>query len=81
MLSNPRNDRAARARAENHNDADDSGEFLWPLTSSGAEGVRVGAGERGALRRSGAYPSVPQTLCEAEPDRGSCVGLVAEPLN
>lgn len=80
MVDEARKGRPTRVRVEvsGPNSSDDTGEFLWPLTSSGAEAARRSAE---FPRGRGGHPTVPQTLCDGEGPARRCIGMVAEPLN
>ena len=73
--------RPGRIAAAMQQSPDDSGEYMWPLTSAGADGLRLSPTAPDEHQSSRAHPAMPQTLCESEPNREGCPGMVAEPLN
>lgn len=77
MVSNPKSKSQASPRAASpatrHTPPREL--HLWPLTSSDADQCR------NARPAPNAYPAKPQTLCDTEPNRRNCPGMVAEPLN
>jgi len=83
MVSNANHNtqQSTRLAAAAQQRLDSSGEYLWPLTSAGAAGIRTFTAATSEHAKTCAYPAKPQTLCDAEPNRRGCPGMVAEPLN
>lgn len=77
MVSNPKSQSQTGPRAASPapRQTPHSELHLWPLTSTDADQWRDGR------PAPNAYPTKPQTLCDTEPNRRNCPGMVAEPLS